>query len=105
MDTHWRDAPEGWFSYELVVAPDRPVELVCTYWGKEVGSRTFDVLVDGRVVATTSLDSNHSADFYDQTYPVAKELTHGKKRVTVTFRAHPQNTAGGVFGVRVIRVE
>jgi uncharacterized protein len=105
MDTHWRDAPDGWFSYELGVAPDRPVELVCTYWGKEVGPRTFDVLVDGRVIATTSLDSNHPADFYDQPYHIAKELTHGKKRVIVTFHAHPQNTAGGVFGVRVIRVE
>ncbi len=85
------------------VAPDRPAELLCTYWGKEVGERTFDVLVDDHPIATTSLDSNHRADFYQQTYLIPRKLTHGKQRITVKFLAHPRNTAGGLLGLRTIR--
>jgi hypothetical protein len=102
METHWRDAPDGWFSFELKVAPDRPVELLCTYWGKERGARTFDIQVNGQTIATTSLDSNHPAAFYDQAYPVPPVLTQGKARVTVKFLAHAQNVAGGLFGLRTL---
>jgi len=105
METHWRDAPQGWFSYQLRVVPDRPAELLCTYWGKEVGDRTFDLLVDGHKIATTSLDSDHPAAFYEKTYPIARQLTHGKRWITVAFLAHPRNTAGGLFGVRILRPE
>lgn len=83
--------------------PDRPAALLCTYWGRERGARTFDVLVDNHVIATTVLDSNHAAAFYDLTHPIPRALTDGKKRVTVKFQAHPGNTAGGLFGVRVVR--
>ncbi len=35
--------PGGWFSWDLAVLPDQPMELPCTYWGGDTG-RTFDVL-------------------------------------------------------------
>jgi hypothetical protein len=103
METRWRDAPGGWFSYELKVVPDTPVALLATYWGKERGARVFDIRVDNEPVATTSLDSSHPAEFYDLTYPVPRGLTAGKTHVTVKFQAHPGNTAGGLFGLRVVR--
>jgi DUF1680 family protein len=102
METHWRDAPDGWFSYELKVAPDRPGELLCTYWGKERGARTFDIQVNGQTIATTTLDSNHPAAFFDRTYPIPSVLTQGNARVTVKFLAHAQNIAGGLFGLRTL---
>jgi hypothetical protein len=102
---HWRHAGDGWFSYELKSLPDRPVEILCTYWGSDVGARVFDVLVDGTKIATQKLDRNKPESFFDQIYPVPPELTKGKGKITVRFEAHPGNTAGGVFDLRLLKTE
>jgi hypothetical protein len=100
----WRHATEnGWFSFDLKVLPDKPVSLICTYWGGEVGARTFDVLVDGVKIATQSLQNNKPGEFFDVTYPLPAQLTQQKSKITVRFQAHPGNIAGGVFGLRAIR--
>ena len=103
-DKMWRHAEDGgWFSYELKVEPGKAQELRVTYWGSDGGPRVFDVLVDAAKVATQRLRNNHPDRFFDETYPISEELTRGKEKVTVKFQAHPQRTAGGVFGVRVLR--
>jgi hypothetical protein len=93
----------GWFSFQLKVTPDRPVELVCTYWGGETGRRTFDILIDGKPIATESLSQNKPGAFFEKTYAIPQELTRGKQKVEVRFQAHPGNFAGGLFGARVLR--
>ena len=99
----WRHAYEGWFSYELKVPSDSRVELICTYWGSDVGNRTFDVLVEGNNVGTQTLDNNRPGRFFDVAYPVPEEITRGRTKVTVRFQAHPGNLAGGVFEARIVR--
>lgn len=102
----WRHAVEGgWFSYDLRVPPDQPVELLCTYWGSDSGGRVFDILVDGKKIATQTLDNNRPGSFFDVVYPLPTNLTAGKEKVTVRFQAHPGRLAGGVFGLRILRVE
>lgn len=104
MRRRWRHAASGgYFSYELAVQPGQPASLLCTYWGKEVGARTFDVLVNGTVIATPSLDGNHPEDFYDDEYPIPPALIKDAATVTVLFKPHDGNTAGGIFGIRVIK--
>lgn len=103
METRWRDA-RGWFSYQVKVVPGGPLALLATYWGRELGARQFDVVVDGTVVATESLADSHPQAFYDVAYPLPAALLAGKSRVTVQFRARPGNMAGGLFGLRVVRV-
>jgi len=99
----WRHAyPGGWFSYDMKVAADRPVDLMVTYWGSDVGNRTFDVMIDGRKIATQTLNMNEPGEFFDVTYPIPAELTKDKDKVTVQFQSHPGNMAGGVFGCRVV---
>ena len=98
----WRHAPNGWFSWEVKVLPDQPQELRVTYWGSDVG-RVFDVLVDGEKLATQRLNNNRPDQLYDEVQPLPESLTRGKQHVTVRFQAHPGNTAGGVFGLRVMR--
>jgi DUF1680 family protein len=103
MDRKWRHAPDGgWFSYELKVLPGKAQELAVTYWGSDVG-RIFDVLVDGQKVATQRLQMNRPDRFYDEIYPLPEDLVAGKEKVVVKFQGHPGSTAGGVFGVRVLR--
>lgn len=98
----WRDARDGWFSYQLKVLPDKPVALLCAYWGSDAGGRVFDILVDGERIATQRLNNNQPGEFFDVEYPLPETLTRGKERITVKFQAHPNAMAGGVFDVRVI---
>ncbi|HWT03980.1 MAG TPA: beta-L-arabinofuranosidase domain-containing protein [Pyrinomonadaceae bacterium] len=93
----------GWFSFNMKVAPDRPVELVCTFWGGELGDRTFDILVDGVRIATQTLSRDKPGEFFDKTFSIPAELTRGKQKVEVRFQAHPGNFAGGLFGARILK--
>lgn len=103
---HWRHAVHpGWFSWELAVLPDRPMSLLCTYWGDDAPPRTFDILIDGVVVATQSLSHDRPRQFFDVEYAIPMELTRGKDRVTVRFEPHEGNIAGGVFRCATLRPE
>ncbi len=97
----WRHATD-WFSYQVKVLPGQPQELVCTLWGGDVGAREFDVLVDGKIIATQTLNNNKPGEFFDATFPLAAELTQGKPSVTVKFAAHSGNIAGGLYGLRIL---
>ena len=105
FDRKWRHATDGgWFSWELKILPGEPQELAVTYWGSDAGNRVFDVLIDGTRVATQRLENNRPGEFYEEVCPLPAELTRGKDRVTITFQAHPGAWAGGVFGVRILRL-
>jgi len=102
----WRHATDGgWFSYDLKVLRDKPVELLVNYWGSDAGEREFDVLVDGTKIATQKLENNRPERFYDEVYPIPPDLTKGKDKVTVRFQAHPGRTAGGIFDCRILKKE
>lgn len=101
LDRKWRDAADGgWFAFTMKVSPDQPVELITTYWGSDSGPRTFDILVDDTVIATQQLDNPSPGNFWDVAYPIPFEITKGKEKIRVTFQAHPENMAGGIFGLR-----
>jgi len=102
---NWRHAGGGWFSYTMKVLPDAPMALLCTYWGSDSGSREFEVRVSGRKIATQKLDRNRPGKFFDVEYEIPRELTAGKKTVTVRFEALPGNTAGGVFDCWTLRAK
>jgi len=96
----WRDARNGWFSYQLKILPDKPVILFCTYRGSEGRRRAFDILVDDQKIATQTLEI-HPTELFDFEYQVPENLTRGKQRITVKFQAHVDATAGSVLDVRV----
>jgi len=100
----WRDARGGgWFSYDMKVLGDGPVRLIVTYWGGDSGNRVFDILIDGKKIATQKLNRNKPDEFMDVTYAVPVDLTKGKQKVTVKFQAHRGAMAGGVFGCRIVK--
>jgi len=100
----WRAARNGWFSFELKSAPDKPVTLVCTYRGSEGRPRSFDVLVDGEKIATQTLEI-HPGELFDFEYPLPEQLTRGKDRITVKFQSRPNAMVGSVFDVRVAQLD
>jgi DUF1680 family protein len=97
-DFDWRDA-QGWFSWDLKIAPNAPVTLSVGFWGPD-SNRTFDILVDGQKIATQTLTGGKPANVYWVDYAVPQDLTKDKTQITVKFQAAPGSTAGGVFGVR-----
>jgi DUF1680 family protein len=98
----WRHA-HGWFSYEMKVLSGEPQQLIATFWGDDATAREFDVLVDGKIIATEKLNHNQPGEFFDVALPLPAALTQGKQSVTVKFTAHPGNLAGGVYGVCILR--
>lgn len=104
MGRKWRDASDGgWFSYQIKVSPGQPLKLVCTYWGGDAGARRFDILVDGKILATQVLNRNQPGTFFDVEYPLSEEWTRDKSKLTVTFQATPGNMAGGLFGISALK--
>lgn len=92
------------FSYAMKVEPESPCVLVATYWGNESGRRTFDILVDDKKLATeNTINKWNKGEFMDVEYPLPADQLAGKSTVRVAFRAHDENIAGGVFGLRVVR--
>ena len=106
LGRNWRHAAAGgWWSWVMKVLPDQPMTLRCTYWGDDVPPRTFDILIDGRVIATQSLDRNKPGAFFEIEYPIPPNATEGKETVTVKFLPHEGNMAGGVFECLVLKPE
>lgn len=101
---HWRDAREGgWFSFDMKITPDVPVELLCMYWGSDGPGRDFNILVDDKVIATEHLNQNQPGRFFNVIYDIPTELTKGKDRISVKFKAHSWRTAGGLFECRTMK--
>ena len=64
-----------------------------------------DILVDGQKVGNQVLLRNEPGKFFDVEYPIPEDLTRGKTKVTVRFQAEPRATAGGIFGLRILKPE
>jgi hypothetical protein len=85
--------------------PDGPLALECTYWGSDVGGREFDILVDGRKIATQALVQNQPGKFFSVRYPIPLKMSRDKRSLIVRFQAHAGKTAGGVFGCAIVKAE
>ena len=104
LQRRWRQATRGgWFSYRMKVAPDTPMAVLASYWGADAGGRLFDIQIDGKTIASETLEHKSPGQFVDVEYAVPAELTHGREHVTVRFQAHaPRRIAGGVFGLAML---
>jgi hypothetical protein len=100
-DHAWRDAaPNGAFSYVLALpATPKPV-LICTYWGGD-RDRTFDVVVNGVVVATQKLEGLQPGKTIEVAYPLPPEALTGQQNLTVRFQGTGKGRVGGLFGLRL----
>ena len=46
--------------------------IAVTYWGSEMGPRTFDILVDGHKIAEQTLPNDPPGKFFDVTYAIPR---------------------------------
>ncbi|WP_300697801.1 glycoside hydrolase family 127 protein [uncultured Bacteroides sp.] len=103
----WRDARDGgYFQYNLLTNGEKELSLMVRYWGNESANRSFDILIDGALLAEENLVGKwKKAELVNVEYPIPAGMLEGKQSVTVTFRSKPGNIAGGVFHVRLVRNE
>ncbi|BCM91042.1 non-reducing end beta-L-arabinofuranosidase [Abditibacteriota bacterium] len=102
-NANWRDAGSGGFlSYDLKSDPNVPLDLVLSYWGDDDG-RNFDVLVDGQVVGTEALHRESPGKAVNRTYQLPMDLTRGKTKLTLRLQPKDGSTAGGLFGVKLMK--
>lgn len=95
----------GWFSCEMKINKNEPFNLVCEYWGGYTGSKTFDILVNDKIIATENISGKNPGEFMDVTYEIPQNITSGKTKITVKFLPHEGHRAGPVFGVRTVKKE
>ena len=104
QERHWRDARDGgYFSFVMDNKGAENAQLICTYYGSDGGNRKFSIQIDGKEIAREKLKAKHPHEMYDEVYEIPSDLIKGKNRITVTFQAAPGNTAGGVFGCRLVK--
>jgi len=98
-----RESRSGWFSFDMKIDPCIPVALIVEYWGGFPGAKTFDILINDKLIATENISGKKEGQFINVQYDIPEEISNGKSKITVKFQAYPHNTAGPVFGVRTIK--
>jgi uncharacterized protein len=98
-----RESRGGWFSFDLKVNPNTGNAIVVDYWGGFPGAKTFDILANDKIIATENISNKKDGQFIRCQYDVPEDISRGRSKITVKFRAHSGNMAGPVFGVRTIR--
>ena len=95
----------GSFSLDLPVDASAPIALVVTYYnepGLPPATADFDILGDGVRLAHFAPNMDASG-FHDAQYDIPAELSRGKAKMTIEFRAGAQGRIAPVFGVRTVR--
>ncbi|MVM33452.1 glycoside hydrolase family 127 protein [Spirosoma sp. HMF4905] len=90
-------------TFTMKTDPNAQNILIGTYWGMDNRGRLFEVLVDDKVIASEDLNKYKESRFYDISYTIPAELTKGKESVTIKLQAKPNNSAGPVYGLRLVR--
>jgi DUF1680 family protein len=99
-----RDVRSGGYMAFTLKARPGPLILQATYWGEDA-NRGFDILVDDVKVASELLAGAAPGRFVDIDYPLPQALTRGKASLRVRVVPHEGQTAGPMFGARLLAVK
>jgi len=99
----WRDS-QSWFSYDLNNKNEEGKIIRITYFGRDK-DRTFDILLDGRLLTTVKLDGSKGGKFYDVDYDIPGEIldADADHQLTIKFVAHEGSIAGGIYHIRLLK--
>lgn len=100
----WRSTENGgYLQYEMKVDANSQNTLINTYWGMDNRGRIFDIIIDNIKLSTEDLNQYKESRFYDISYIIPIELTKGKQKVTVKLLPKKDNSAGPVYGSRMVK--
>lgn len=99
-DLGWRDALNGWISYEMKVDPNKPIDFVTRQWGGDSGNRHYDIYCNGTKFSYDDVNNFAPGEYYLMRHPIPFELTRGKDKVTIKMQSASANDiVGGLYGV------
>jgi hypothetical protein len=93
----------AWFSFDVPVDPSQPMTLVVTRNHDEWRRRTFDILIDGELLTSVTMERRGPLRFFDTEYAIPATMLKDKQRVTVRFEATDGNETAAIYGIRMIR--
>ena len=93
----------GWMAFTMKTIKNQPISLVFEYWGGYSGSKTFDIQVEGQVIATENISAISMSKFIDKTYDVPESLVGDKEMIQVKILPHEGHRGGPVFTVRTVK--
>jgi len=93
----------GWMSFKMKTIKNQPIALVFEYWGGYSGSKTFDILVEGQVIATENISKFGKSKFIDVAYEVPENLIKNKENFDVKIVPHKGHRGGPIFNVRTVK--
>jgi hypothetical protein len=93
-----------WFQYTLSTRGEKAVNLAVTYWGGDAG-RAFDILANGELLATETLDHSKPGQFFEKQYSLPAKVLSGAAngRITIKFSVKPGSGTGDVYDVRLMK--
>jgi len=101
---NWRDARGGYYQYTLKTGKNTNLSLWVRYWGNDQGERSFDIFIDEKHLAAENISGKwNEATFINVEYPIPPEMIKRKKSVEVKFQADDNHTAGGIYGLRMLK--
>ncbi len=82
------------------------MSLIVRYWGAEWGNRKFDIYVDDeKLVSEDNTGKWNQSKFFDVEYAISGAVLKDKNHVRIKFQSLQDNTAGGVYYVRLVRTK
>ncbi|TDQ06638.1 glycoside hydrolase family 127 protein [Pedobacter metabolipauper] len=100
----WRSAYDGgYMQFTMKTDPELQNVLIGTYWGMDNRGRNFEIWIDGEKIAAEDLNKYKDSKFYDINYTIPATLTKGKQQVTVKLVPKEKNSAGPVYGIRIVK--
>jgi hypothetical protein len=109
MGRHWRDTGK-WISYRLrapeSAQPTTAVELMLTFDGGDQ-HEGFDVRVDGRRLATVSLQGDAKDSFVERNIALPESIARSvfRQGITIELIAAGGRRTSALFGLRLLRME
>lgn len=74
-------------------------------WGGD-SNRTFDILVNNIQIATVRMDGAQDGKFVERAYHLPTQMINNQPDIiTVKFQANKGSVAGGIYNVRLLRLE
>jgi len=107
LNEFWRDASDkGYFSYKMSTNSESGLSLIVRYWGAEWGNRKFEIYIDDEKLITEDNTGRwNQSKFQDIEYAIPDSMIKGKDHIRVRFQAIPENTAGAVYYIRLVKMK
>jgi len=103
---NWRSAAGddgGFFQYNLNTNGQNNLSLWVRYWGNDSGNRNFSIFIDENYFVSENIGNRwNEPSFYSIEYPIPENMIKNKKSINVKFQSIENNTAGGIYGLRII---